>query len=123
MTRADVLIAFIVLIAAAVLMFAFGIRKPEAAELRAVIYIDGEIYDIADLPEYPEEILINGGRGANTVTVYPDGVAVTAADCPSLDCVRMGKIQYVNQSIICLPHRILVRLETDARGDVDAVAK
>ena len=48
---------------------------------------------------------------------------VALSDCPTQDCVRTGTISRGGQSIVCLPARIIVRLE-GGPGDpaeVDAV--
>lgn len=51
------------------------------------------------------------------------GVRAAWADCPTQDCVRTGLITQSGQSIVCLPARIIVRLEGGAMEDsgVDAV--
>ena len=33
------------------------------------------------------------------------------ADCPTQDCVHTGTITRAGQSIVCLPARIIIRLE------------
>ena len=51
------------------------------------------------------------------------GLRVAASDCPTQDCVHTGTITRSGQSIVCLPARIIVRLEggePDVEG-VDAV--
>ena len=51
------------------------------------------------------------------------GLRVAFSDCPTQDCVRTGTISRGGQSIVCLPARIIVRLE-GGPGDpaeVDAV--
>ena len=39
------------------------------------------------------------------------GAQVIEADCPSQDCVHMGRISRIGQMIICLPSRIIICLE------------
>ena len=39
------------------------------------------------------------------------GVRVEEADCPTQDCVHTGTITRAGQSIVCLPARIIIRLE------------
>ena len=94
------------------------------SDLRAVILIDGEVYDVISLAANTDTIEIHTDRGRNTLSVFADGVAMIDADCPNLDCVHTGKITRVNQTIVCLPHRLLIRLESkNQTEDVDAVAK
>lgn len=51
------------------------------------------------------------------------GLRVALSDCPTQDCVHTGTITRSGQSIVCLPARIVIRLEGGGAepGDVDAV--
>lgn len=52
------------------------------------------------------------------------GLRVSRSDCPTQDCVRTGVITRSGQSIVCLPARIIIRLEGGAAadgGDLDAI--
>ena len=99
-----------------------------AGGTRVDIFIGGELYNSVALNGQSAEFLIDTGCGFNAVSIFSDengnGVAVSDADCPGRDCVRAGKITKRGQTIICLPHRLLVRIEADAgEGEVDAVAR
>ena len=51
------------------------------------------------------------------------GLRVARSDCPTQDCVHTGTISRSGQSIVCLPARIIIRLEggTPDPDSVDAV--
>lgn len=51
------------------------------------------------------------------------GIRVGLSDCPTQDCVHTGLIHRSGQSIVCLPARIIIRLEggTADPDGVDAV--
>lgn len=53
---------------------------------------------------------IQGIDGTNTLRIANEQVWLTEADCPDKVCVQTGKISYVGQSIICLPHRVVVEI-------------
>ena len=55
-----------------------------------------------------------------TVTLWNDGVEVTQSQCPGQDCMHSGKIQRSGESIVCLPNRLMIRLE-GGKSAVDAV--
>ena len=105
------------------IFYAAGLVKPADGARRAAIYVDGELFASAVLRENAEDIEITTGYGTNVVSVYEDGAAVTYADCPSRECVRAGKASVPGGVIACLPHRLLVRIESEIQGDIDAVAK
>ena len=67
------------------------------------------------------EIAIPGYDGGLNLLVIRDGSAfVREADCPDKLCVRTGAIRYEGESIICLPHRVVVAVEGGEPGEVDA---
>lgn len=130
------------LVALAVLLLALGLaflqwRGGEASgELTAVVTIDGEEADRfapADLLEAPRTYTHNGytlevACGLWGKVTAPDhqspggamGVCVAWSDCPTQDCVRTGTITRGGQSIVCLPARIIIRLE-GSQTDPDAL--
>ncbi len=61
------------------------------------------------------------GQGGYNLLVIENGEAwLGEADCPNLLCVKTGKIRYAGQSIVCLPHKLAVRITGGASG-LDAV--
>jgi len=57
--------------------------------------------------------------------VIKDGYCnVTWADCPDKLCVFQKKISKINETIVCLPNKIVVQItddDTDYKGEFDAV--
>ena len=55
------------------------------------------------------------------------------ADCPDKYCVKQGKIKNVGETIVCLPHKVVVEIEKTSKGidsndnkkndEIDAVVK
>ena len=46
---------------------------------------------------------------------------MTFANCHNQDCVKQGKINDMSKSIICLPHKVVVEIQSDDRK-YDAVS-
>lgn len=65
-------------------------------------------------------VRLEGQGGYNTLVIQGGEVYLSDADCPHRLCVRTGKIRYAGQSIVCLPHRLAVRIMGGASG-LDAV--
>ena len=105
---------FILLLAAA-LLCAGGfllIRNADTGSV-AVIRVDGQVRDRIDLSKVEEsyEISIDTEYGHNTVLVEPGAISVIDADCPDHACIRQGKLTGGGLSIICMPHRLVVKIE------------
>jgi hypothetical protein len=47
---------------------------------------------------------------------------MVSADCPGGDCVRAGTIKNAGESVVCLPHKLTVRLTTESARETDAVS-
>ena len=79
----------------------------------AVITVDGEEYRRIDLSRVTEsyDIEIDTQYGHNTVHVAPGRIAVTQADCPDGICVAQGAIDRGGVPIICMPPRLVVKIE------------
>ena len=54
---------------------------------------------------------IEGIGGTNTLCIDEGSVWLKEADCPDRICVQTGKIRYAGQSIICLPHKVVVEIK------------
>ncbi|MBQ3488004.1 MAG: NusG domain II-containing protein [Clostridia bacterium] len=65
-------------------------------------------------------VKIEGEGGYNTLVIEGGQVWLSEADCPNLLCVKTGKIRYAGQSIVCLPHKLAVRIVGGA-SPLDAV--
>ena len=65
-------------------------------------------------------VRIESTYGYNVLIIENGLVWLSEADCPNLLCVRTGAVQYAGQSIVCLPHRLSVRITGGAPG-LDAV--
>ena len=113
------LIAALLALAGAV----FGLlRLTRARGGEAVVTVDGQT--VAVLPLAADTALTVGeDRGfRNTVEVAGGRVRVTDADCPDRLCVRQGWISYAGESIVCLPHKLVVAVR-GGEGGPDAIAR
>lgn len=79
----------------------------------AVVRVDGEVLYRIELSAVTAEydLSIDTKYGHNTLHVAPGSIAVTAADCPDGVCVAQGALTHGGVPIICMPHRLSVRLE------------
>lgn len=71
-------------------------------------------------------IEIGDGREATLELLESGKVRVTESTCPDKICVRTGWIGRPGQSIVCLPNRVVVRIEGseiryDPGSDLDAI--
>jgi len=72
------------------------------------------------------EIRLSEGGGSNTLSIEGGVVRMSSADCKGGDCVRTRPARAPGDSIVCLPHRLIVRVrDSDERksdSGLDAVS-
>ena len=108
----DGLVALLVVVLAAACALAVWNRGNDAGELTAVVTVGGEETDRFVLSGTSGGDRTYSGNGYTLrVSLSPEGVRVEEADCPTQDCVHTGTITRAGQSIVCLPARIIIRLE------------
>ncbi|MGX8703882.1 MAG: NusG domain II-containing protein, partial [bacterium] len=96
---------------------------------QVVVYREGKRTESFSLSE-DRVFEIVSANGTNLLTVKDGEAYLANADCPDLLCVHMGKIRYDGQTIVCLPHKIVVAIEDgkkerlpESGGEVDIVAR
>lgn len=61
-----------------------------------------------------ETFRVEGENGAyNDVVFTPEGVRCSEANCPDQVCVHMGTIDSDLLPITCLPHKVVIQIETE----------
>ena len=79
----------------------------------AIITLDGQEVHRVDLSsvDTPYEFVIEASsEGYNLIRVEKGRIRVVRASCPDQIDVKQGWISKTHQSIICLPHRLLIRI-------------
>ena len=69
----------------------------------------------------PYEFTLTDASGENTVRVEPGRIRIVSADCPDKICVDTGWISDSAAPIVCLPHRLVIRLEEGPADDARAL--
>ena len=87
---------------------------------KAVVTVDGEIYGTYSLSD-DQEITVERDGHTNKITIKDGNAQMTFANCHNQDCVKQGKINDMSKSIICLPHKVVVEIQSDERK-YDAVS-
>lgn len=115
-------LSMVIIAAAAFLIINFAVKKDGSY---AVIKVDGSVIKTLDLNSGETTIEVNGYQGGVNKVVINDGkVSMTEADCPDELCVKTGKISRVGETIVCLPHRVVVEIKGSPDDDsIDSVVR
>ena len=115
-------LSMVIIAAAAFLIINFAVKKDGSY---AVIKVDGKVIKTLDLNSGETTIEVNGYQGGVNKVVINDGkVSMTEAGCPDELCVKTGKISRVGETIVCLPHRVVVEIKGSPDDDsIDSVVR
>jgi hypothetical protein len=77
----------------------------------AVVMVDGREYGRFDLSS-EQTITISGADGGyNSLALSDHRASVIDADCPDRLCVSQRSIGMRGETIVCLPHRLVISIE------------
>ena len=120
LNRYDIGLVLIILLVAAIFLIVFGqFRKKSGSQV--AVSVDGTVIGTYFLDEN-QTVTITGFEGGYNVLRIQDGKAsIYDADCPDKLCVHQCAITNQGESLICLPHRVVVTVIGGEEGTLDAV--
>ncbi|WP_419025086.1 NusG domain II-containing protein [Emergencia sp.] len=87
---------------------------------KVVVTVDGKLYGTYSLVEN-QTIEIQQNNHLNKITIKDETVQMSYSDCRNQVCVKDGKISRTNQSIVCLPNKVMVEI-TGGEEEYDAIS-
>jgi hypothetical protein len=86
---------------------------------RVTVEVGGKVWGTYDIPTDGEEIIrIDAGSGRyNIMMITQSGVKIQEANCPDQICVTWGYISRPGQTIVCLPHKVVISITGDQEGE------
>lgn len=108
--KRDIILAFVMILLGIV---CYGvIRLGQKKGSQVIIYEDQKEIGRYDLnTDTTKEI--QTAKGMNILEIKNGMAYVTEADCPDQVCIRMGKISKTGETIVCLPHKLVIQVEGD----------
>ena len=127
MKKLDIVIIAVLLIISFIPEVLFGIKySGEASETYAEITIGGKLYKTVSLSENGGEdsFIVHTDQGFNEIEIKDNSIAIIDANCNDKLCLEIGHITDPGESIICLPHKLMIEVKgtTDDSSPLDSVA-
>ncbi len=117
-----ILIASLIIIAFAILLGQRLWQKSNTTEnAYVVVTVDGQEYARYTLKEDREETITLDNGAFNKLVISDGKVSMEEASCPDKICVNHAAIHYSNESIVCLPNKVVVTIEGGEDNEVDAI--
>ena len=120
--RNDIILAAIIVAAAAIALALFFFTR--SAGGYAVVLIDGVETARYSLSEDTEVTITTGDNdvGYNVLKIENGKASVTSASCPDGICVNHKAVEYNGETIVCLPNKVVIRIDSAHESGVDAVS-
>lgn len=107
----DIILAVIVIAVAAIGLLLLNIFKTEGAF--AVVKIDGKETERYPLSVNTEVVIETENDGKNTLVIEDGKAFIKDATCPDKICEGHSKISFKGETIVCLPHKVVIEIVAD----------
>lgn len=120
--KKDLIFIFSILIVAVFLLLIQRVYENAQGEADMVkITVNQKLYGTYDLNKN-QTITIQNDSGINAIQIQNKKVWMEEADCPDGYCKEQGHISKNKQTIVCLPHKLVVEISDDSeKSESDSV--
>ena len=118
MKKRDILLAGGIVLVALVMLLVMHVTGETKGD-QVQITVNGEIYGTYPL-EKDQTIEVTEGEFHNVIRIEDGQAYMEEADCPDGYCKKQGTISRVNETIVCLPHKLVAEVESDGSTTDDA---
>lgn len=116
----DLILAGGILVIALLAILFINLTKTEGGKV--VISVNGEVYKTLPLEEDTTLTIGDKQSNYNVLEIKNGKVTMTEANCPDKLCVKHRGIHYSHESIVCLPHKVVVEIQGGEQSDLDVIS-
>lgn len=118
--RNDIILIVVLFIFAIMTIVLMVLEQEDGA--RVLVKIDGQIereFSLFDDTTYNIEF----EDGSYNVLVIEDGyVQIIEASCPDQICVKHREISKSGETIVCLPNKLVIEIDSEYQSEIDGIA-
>jgi len=120
--KGDIMIGAVAVAAAGILYFS-GVLRPEGEGAKAIVTIDGKVHSEYNLDKEETINIDIPDVGYNSFRIKNGKVDMLEADCRDGICVDHTPISLNGETIICLPHRLVIEIDGGESPAIDGATK
>lgn len=117
----DIVIIFVLFFTSLALVFVTKSMTSQADGDFLVIELDGKEYGKYDLSKDRTIEVKSQNGGLNTIEIKDRKARMVYANCRDLICTKMQPISEKGQTIVCLPHRLYLEVDSNKEAEIDQV--
>lgn len=122
MIRKGDIILLVALLFVGGLFWYFLVPDGNTDDAKVVITVDKAVYGEYPLDEN-KKIQVRENGHKNIIEIKGGKVHMTDSDCHNQDCVHQGTISRKNESIVCLPNKVVVSISGGEESDIDSTVR
>ena len=123
MKKKDIIFLVVVFIGLAGIAAGFYLTHQDTGASVVQITVNGEIYGTYPLDVDKEIPIQKDGKTTNLLVIKDGKADVTEADCPDKLCVHQKAISKTNETIVCLPNKVVVQVIGAGESELDSIAR
>jgi len=121
MKKKDIIFLVVVFIGLAGIAAGFYLTHQDTGA--SEVTVDGAIYGTYPLDVDKEIPIQKDGKTTNLLVIKDGKADVTEADCPDKLCVHQKAISKTNETIVCLPNKVVVQVIGAGESELDSIAR
>ena len=122
MKKKDIIFLVVVFIGLAGIAAGFYLTHQDTGA-SVEVTVDGAIYGTYPLDVDKEIPIQKDGKTTNLLVIRDGKADVTEADCPDKLCVHQKAISKTNETIVCLPNKVVVQVIGAGESELDSIAR
>ncbi len=87
------------------------------------VSVDGTVIGNYSLDEEKSLPLTGYDGGYNELLITDHTAKIISADCPDKTCVHQMAISHDGETIVCVPHRLVITVDPQTESEVDSIAR
>ena len=120
----DGIIVVILILLSFAPVLVFSLNRASSPTQEAVLSVDGieiKTFDLSDNSQAYTYRYEDKDGDSNLIEVKGNLIRIKEADCGDQICVRRGWIEQSGETIVCLPHKLLIEVKSSDGGEPGSV--
>ena len=120
----DGIIVVILILLSFAPVLVFSLNRASSPTQEAVLSVDGKeikTFDLSDNSQAYTYRYEDKDGDYNLIEVKGNRILIKEADCGDQICVRRGWIEQSGETIVCLPHKLLIEVKSSDGGEPGSV--
>ena len=125
MKRNDIILIAVLLVVSIGLLIGVNVYRKNntSGSAKVEVTVDGKVYGTYPLDEDRQERIELADGSYNILKISDGKASVIEASCPDKICVNTADIHYTDETIVCLPNKVVVKIVNGEENDVDGMTR